>query len=80
MLSARKDLILAPRPRPPAHRVRVGEAQAQARPSCFAGVYGPQDSVCLQSRLCCWGLGGSGGGVEKLLGQEWTAFSGCPRW
>lgn len=78
MLSARKDLILAPRPRPPAHGVRVGEAEA--RPSCFAGVYGPQDSVCLQSRLCCWGLGGGGGGVEKLLGQEWTAFSGCPRW
>lgn len=56
---------------------RGGRGWPRPGPAALPVLYGPQDSVCLQSQLRCWGLGG-GGGVEKLLGQEWTASSGRP--
>lgn len=81
--------LLAWRPQAPAHMAQAwwgphpvpkGEAQAgPGCPGCFAGVYGWQDSICVQSRLRFWGLGGNGW-VDKRRGggrSEWppqTAF------
>lgn len=65
------------------HTVLGGEAEAgPGCRGCFAGVYGRQNSFCVQSRLRFWGLGGNGR-VEKQRaeggpggeGQKWMAFS-----